>query len=173
MAFLNKQISRFHRRRWVILAMLPLAILNGQPVVGCICADGTFKTDCPAMRETAKHVDTNDCCGAGCCAGHDVPEPSHSCCDGAAPEKNGDHSQRTGHAELAGNGCCQPAVDAPVPPPLVSAVQVADEHHSPALAILPIDAFPPLDALSAARQVEDDTGCPPTDLVITLRHLLI
>lgn len=155
--------------------MLPLAILNGQPIVGCICADGTFKTDCPAMRETAGQADTGDCCAASRCRRQVAQTQPPSCCQRAAD--NTECATRAEHRanepEVAGKGCCQPALEAPVPPRLVSVVQVADDHHLPALATVLAEAFVRLDAVSAARQVEDDTGQSPIDLVITLRHLLI
>jgi hypothetical protein len=155
--------------------MLPLAILNGQPVVGCICADGTFKTNCPAMRETAETASADDCCGAGCCARQETQETSHTCCDAAARETNdASRSQEpTDKHVLASKSCCQPAVEAAVPPPLVSAVQMVDDHHLLAPATLPAATVVGINAVSTCRQVDDDTGRPPTDLVITLGHLLI
>jgi hypothetical protein len=158
------------RRRLIVLAMLPVVIAGGQPVVGCICADGRLKTDCPAIRAKACHAETMDG-QAPCCA----PATQPSCCQGAAGTAvdTSDAQARAGGSAAAPHRCCRPAIEAAVPPQLVAAVRVVDDHHLLALSIVPHDGSVPRAAATAGRWLEDDAARPPTDLVIALGRLLI
>lgn len=167
--------SRFAGGRFraiVIWSMVPLAFWNGSPTFGCVCADGNFKTNCPALaarvlEETRQPSKSQNCCC--CCAdkGLDlsVCHSEPQCCEHA--DSSGDESQ------VCGKNCCKPVVRAPLLPPVVGAVQFADDHHLPALHAFTLESTVTLDATRVDHPVVSDTYPPPGDLVITLRRLVI
>jgi hypothetical protein len=157
--------------------MVPLAALNSRPVVGCICADGHYEAACPNLRKPlGQTAGGKCCCTAACCASHGTDAPQHRCCEDsqACPtDSTRSDLSDSGCLTSGGKSCCHPVVQAPVSPTLVKAVQAGDVYDLPALYIASLQAGGYADVLSASQRVDDDTGQPPIDLVVTLRRLII
>jgi hypothetical protein len=141
--------------------MVLLAAVGGRPVIGCVCADGSFKTACPMLREALEH---RHCASreTTCCNHRDREESAASCC-----ESDSDTAERS----LVNTKCCHPVVQAPVLPPLGEVVSVAPDHEL-AFAALPVELNLPGIRPTCPR-VDDDTGLPAPDLVVVLRRLII
>jgi hypothetical protein len=149
-------------------------------MLGCVCADGHYKTNCPAMTKAAKQIASDSCCGgsscrAGCRADRKATEPCCSCCKRTDSSNNANpSSQDATAARLAkGNGCCHAVFEVAVPPLLLNIVQVEDVHNLPNASGLVFESFGQFDAAAFGGRVDDDTGQFPGDLVIMLRRLLI
>jgi len=148
-------------RAAVLWAMVPLAAVGGRPVIGCVCADGSYKTACPMLREALEHRGCA-CRETACCSHCGTEESTTSCC---ATESD------TAERSLVNSKCCHPVVQAPVLPPVAEVVSVTQDHE-PSFAALPVE-------LSVAEtwptriRVDDDTGLPALDLVVVLRRLII
>jgi hypothetical protein len=96
-----------------------------------------------------------------------------ACCGQPNREQTcgGCERQTSGEPSLASHQCCHPVVGAPVLPPVGDAVAVAHDRGL-VLAAVGVDS----DALGGQRahvRVDDDTGLPAPDLVVTLRRLII
>lgn len=74
-------------RKPLVWLLLPVALLTGRPMVGCVCSDGTYKVSCEKLvgnfvwpQATEKH-------GTSCC-----PATSSDSCPACHPssEKNSD-----------------------------------------------------------------------------------
>jgi hypothetical protein len=158
--------------------MVPLAFLNGWPVVGCICADGSYSSNCSMLRDsTTESASESCCCKVACCATAETDAPNPSCCQTTADSST--DSQESQSDDESGcvikhKGCCHIVVQAGELPTLLQPVRVSDDHQSSA----PLIGFDwELVNLSLASRlasfVDDDTGHCPSDLVIMLRRLVI
>ena len=165
-------------RAAIFLGMVPLVILNGWPVAGCICADGHYEASCPGCVGRARHAaaeqkpTTRSCCGRACCARAGKSESTHSCCKGhksCCKQAKG----REVNAPAIEGPCCTPVAQTQVIPVVSVSPAVVDHHQAVAV----FAAIPDLPSLAAAvhhgRCVEIDTGPPPNDLVVTLQRLII
>lgn len=169
-------------RNVVIWAMLPLAVLNGRPLLGCVCADGKYKTDCPAMAEraqddasataepTAAPTEGKSCCQPSCYADESPQEPADSCC--AASATRDENPAPTGGLSGRG-GCCHPVIESAVPPLRVGAVELDSDHDLPNPSALVFQAVEPSDARPLVGHMEGDIGPPAPGLVIVLRRLIL
>jgi hypothetical protein len=153
--------------------MVPLAFWNGSPTFGCICADGHFETNCPAlaarMREDAQQQSKSPAC-CGCCADSGLDSKASSVC---SEPQCCEHSDSSDEPQMGGKNCCKPVVRAPLLPPVVGTVQFADDHHLPALHAFTLKSAATLVATPDDHLVVSDIYPPPNDLVITLRRLVI
>jgi hypothetical protein len=165
-------------RQAVLCAMVPLAFLNGWPVVGCICADGSYSSTCSMLREsTTESASESCCCKVACCTTSETDAPKPSCCQATADypaDRKESHAGGEPGCRITHKGCCHTVVQAGELPTLSRPVQVSDHDQS----LAPLIAFawegvnrslPP----RLASFVDDDTGQCPSDLVITLRRLVI
>jgi hypothetical protein len=158
--------------------MVPLAFLNGSPVVGCICADGSYSSNCTMLREsTTKSTSEPCCCTVACCATSETDAPNPSCCqttaDSAIDNKESQADDETG-CVIKYTGCCHIVVQTGELPTLLQPVQIAEDHQSLVPLIAPLWEGVKLSLPSRlASFVDDDTGQCPSDLVITLRRLVI
>jgi hypothetical protein len=151
-------------RAFVLWAMVPVAAFGGRPVLACICVDGSYKPSCPMLRDAIEHNNRSHRESA-CCA-HRIRDQEGSensdCC----------HAQTTTAEPLLVDAqCCHPVVQAPVLPPVSDVASVALDHQL-ALDAVPVEA----DSILGRRgewRVDDDTGLPTPDLVVTLRRLVI
>lgn len=165
------------RRGWfrqaALWVMVPLAFFNGWPVVGCICGDGSYKSNCPALRQSASEITSESCCCTKACGSTAEPDIAvQSCCRTAADSKES-QSQDTTHLAVKHKGC-HIVVESGVLPLLLQPVQIVDAHQVPALfGITAWEAVKLLHAPSLATFVENDTGQHPSDLVIRLCRLVI
>jgi hypothetical protein len=143
--------------------MVPLAAIGGRPVIGCICADGSFKVSCPMLREALAH--RHGAAGETACCGHRHRE--HASCDCCGSESKSNATE----GSLVNTKCCHPVVQAPVLPPLGDLVTLGESDQR-------LSVVPPIESDSFAGPghctcVDDDTGLPKPDLVVTLRRLVI
>src|SRR4051812_24188906 len=69
-SILQRRSIRRRLRATVLLAMVPLAMLNASPLAaGCICADGHYEPVCHAGQCNAR-LSAPDCCAHhDCCSG--------------------------------------------------------------------------------------------------------
>lgn len=159
-------------RQLTLWAMVPLAFCNGWPVLGCICADGIYTSDCPALRGPASELTNELCCGKACCATAEPNRVIESCCQSASDSQQSQPDDET-RQRLNHKDCCHFVVRGGELPTLLQLVQVSDERGVLASSGTPAwDGALPL-ALQLASFVENDTGQSPSDLVITLRRLII
>lgn len=170
--------SRF--RTTVVWAMMPLAFLTGQPVSGCICADGHYEPLCraelcPGKTGAERQTTADACCGCSCCAKHSGQRNSDCCkrATGCYGRSANPHQGGTEGMGVTDNSCCTPVVRAQAIPTIVNLTRVVDDHHVPALCSVTLELPCPIHGSSAARRLERDTGSPPSDLVIILRRLVI
>lgn len=174
-ASLNRLVrSRF--RAIVAWAMVPLAVLSGRPVSGCICADGHYEPVCRAAlcagsNSTAGPRNSTSCCGCSCC-GQTLSDQSPSRCKDRTSccQKAGALHPADGRS--LSKKCCTPVVgiQAVVKAKVERATSNAVVHSLDVLA--PIASVADVQTHGPAWIVPHDTG-PPVDLVITLRRLLI
>jgi hypothetical protein len=150
--------------------MVPLALFNAWPVVGCICADGSYKPNCPALRDHARSAATaSTCCALAQNDKVDSPKSVHACCqdEPAEPPATADDER------VCGKSCCHLVVESPTPSILLVSVKI-DLGHDVLTSTTNI-----LDSPSFASNtpwqtiVENDTGQAGCDLVITLKRLII
>jgi hypothetical protein len=175
----KSSFARGRFRATVIWALVPLALWNGRPVSGCVCADGHFERNCPVlaarMRQTeGQRSERESYCGcAGCAAVGSDKKDSRSCHNETGCCERSSPSQRPDGTEVDSKNCCRPAVQSPLLPPLVTSIQLADDHHLPALLAASLESASSLGATHVRYRVDNDTGPPPRDLVVTLRRLVI
>ena len=164
--------------------MVPLAVLSGQPVYGCICADGHYELFCQAGRcpgkakaAAANPGSTAACCGCSCCADAGPKDASHACCKarvaGLARAACGHQSGNSSAQHVGNKGCCTPVVQQATVATVVAAPQALDDHWLPALYVTTLDVNVFESAAHAHGAFPPDFGSPPRDLVVTLQRLVI
>ncbi len=157
-----------HRMRIVACLMLPLAVVNGWPVMGCICADGHYEAACQQMHgqhSPAVEAEMDSCC---CCEPAEPAESEPNCCVAGAnkPAPESDDSGQLGDQ----GRCCRAVVAQRPVPPEGHSVSFDDGHDTPAYS----DACPELsEHVASCLEIVDDASRPPDDLLTTLCHLLI
>jgi len=169
--FANR-VLRGRLRAVVLWAMVPLAVVNSRPVVGCICADGHYEAACPNVHKALKQATDGSCRCLACCRAGAASETAGDCCAAQAsscPSPQG----ASGGPFVESKPCCRAVVHAPVLPPLVDSVTLDDVYRSPALDVAAPSSQRVFDAPSIGCRVDNDTGQPPLDLVITLGRLII
>ncbi len=166
-----------------VWAMIPLAVLNGRTVSGCICADGHYEATCNTSvcsGGTLNSVDTAEpaSCGCSCCA-HRADKQGGSdgcrkmsCCSRTSHRP----TQSSGGESFSDKGCCQPVSQTHVTPSVV--VKSGFDELRPS-ELLTTDAAASLQSIFAAAAHRfagthtDVCPCTVPDLVITLRKLVI
>jgi hypothetical protein len=159
-------------RQLTLWAMVPLTFCSGWPVLGCICADGNYTSDCPALRRPASELTNELCCRKACCATAEADRVIKSCCQDAADSQQSHPDDET-RCRLNHRDCCHIVVQSGELPTLLQLVQVADEHGAFISSDMPAWDGALLLALQRASFVENETGQAPCDLVIALRRLII
>lgn len=157
---LRNRVAR-RLRAFVLWAMVPLAVFGGRPVLGCLCADGSYKTSCPMLRDAIEHRNRS-CRESACCALRNCDNEDADCCQAKTT---------TAEPLLVNPQCCHPVVQAPVLPPLGDVASVTENQQLNLMA-----ATVEADSLVSPRghsRVDHDTGIPTPDLVVTLRRLII
>jgi hypothetical protein len=153
--------------------MVPLVLLNSWPAMGCICADGKFSTTCSKVRarEAGEAKNASCSCGTACCSTSEKAT-KRSCCHSSANVAEA-ASQTTSQQEsgptITGGDCCQIVwqsgdilvVQEVQPQQVVSSFETA--------AVADVEVL----LISNATCIENDTGQLASDLVVTLRRLLI
>ena len=151
----------------LLLLLAPAVLLSNRPINGCICPDGHFEQNCPRMRV---HVETapGSCCGCSCC------KDRKSCCESTCKSCcHSDRNRKPTGPEFT-RSTCSPAMLSVAVPAVVKVLKNGVDDSAPLLFDLPA-----LDSVIARSQTgryvpfDIDTGPPPTDLVMVLRHLLI
>src|SRR5687767_4377274 len=95
-------------RTLAVWAMIPLVLLSGTPVMGCVCANGQYKFLC--QRQTAATEDPATTAPCSCCPQHKDgarETASSSCC------KKAPRAASTGATVAA--RCCQEVLELPSP----------------------------------------------------------
>jgi hypothetical protein len=165
-------------RRAVVWAMAPLALLNGRPVVGCICADGHFDPACRALGSSgirqsahgASSIASRVCSRCGTTA---VPEMDRRSAGQTDCCQRHDGQHRTDGGRVRPRPCCTPVVQFHTAPAIVGPTATGDDRPAPALTLdaqLRPPAAPPRNVIHRAERSADP---PPDDLVIALRRLVI
>lgn len=172
----GKFLSRTVRRRsWALTmwAMMPLAMLNGRSVSGCMSPTGHFELgcNCQAMQDlgfgTPKNASMACGCHCACCQGKTCCRQGKSICcsqmagkDYSSPE-NG-----------VGGGHCRPVSMYVTTPVVSAAAQTTEVRHLAGLSLVSLDV--PLSAASQsmAEFAELNTG-PLDNLVVALHRFLI
>jgi hypothetical protein len=167
-----RRLRRGWLRQATVWAMAPLAFCNGWPVLGCICADGRFKSNCPALRQAAAQVASKSCCQEACGATSEPDAAIGSCCQAAADSQQSQKDDKT--RCLISHKCCRIVMQSGTLPPLLQPDPFLDGHQMPALFNEPAWQIVDLShASNRATLFESDTGQHSSDLVITLRRLVI
>lgn len=55
-------------RKPLIWMLLPVALLTGRPMVGCICSDGTYKVSCEKLVGSCRWLQAMSQNGRSCCS---------------------------------------------------------------------------------------------------------
>lgn len=176
-----KALTRFVRRRLrpaVVWAMVPLAALMASPVSGCICADGHYEQFCRAYvgrtaEGGANHGPRGTGCASSCCQ---ADEGSACCLERGRLADSHNQSVVNGSVcerSVCGSGCCTPVVQAQLIAPVATAPQLGDDLDVPAPFAAPVEPARAYSLIASGQFVEDDTGPPPGDIVVTLRRLII
>jgi hypothetical protein len=147
---------------WSALLMTPIA---ATPRVDCLCPDGQVKLFCLGFsRSTA-------CCSGSCCGQHQASAHGKraTCCGRGRHQPNA-----PGGSRIAGIPCKKSLVEGKlqVVPPTSAAAQAQATGLALVLAPVPASAAVPESGgyrLSRHRHLLP----PPTDLVISLQHLII
>lgn len=164
-----------------VWAMVPVALWNGRADGGCICADGHFEPVCKAahcpsgLQGAQVRPVQNGSCGCSCCknvearrGNAELCRTKRGCCEKSGTHDANDHAGKS----VGGEGCCTPVAQAQAVATVVPTPRIDDHQHSSALVAILQDSPGVLGAVRATRLVDVDTG-PPTNLVITLRRLVI
>ena len=174
-------LNRAYRKRlatFAIWAMVPVALWNGRAVGGCICADGHYEPFCQAALCSGSNHRTDDrsseasCCGCSCCEKTSTSRANADCCRTNTGCCRGSGGGPVGQS-LGSNGCCTPVAPTQATPAVVTGPLQGGHHESPVLLVAVLDLPSLISGAHAAVRVESDAGPPPTDLVVTLRRLVI
>jgi hypothetical protein len=189
---IGKSLFRSIRHRChaaIVWAMVPVALLSGRTVSGCIGPTGRFEPDChcAAMQEAGKNAsDTNEAgdgatCHLACCHGKCCCKGNGGCCQtthgfvtaksSSQPKDN--NLSNGGHCNLSSDGHCRPfSYFAAV---TVTSLSGQSLDLQQPVDVLPVVLHAPLtNAFTApATAVELDTGPPPDNLVVALHRWLI
>jgi len=175
---LNRSI-RSRLNAAVIWAMVPLAMISGKTVSGCMSPTGHFEPGChcEAMQETGgSEAHSNQtsisatcrchcpCCHGNCCCG----KGKVSCCTSLARnarKSNGDGLQSNDH--------CRPFAMYTVTPAVNASMPLGNMQQSANLAIVSLDLPSSLTSTTINHIDELSTGPPPDNLVVALRRFLI
>jgi hypothetical protein len=154
----------------VLWAMIPLAVLNGRMVTGCISPDGQFNPNCNCctVRSAAtKSLEQGAKQSCRCCA---TSHCSHSsCCKG----KSVAHSKLpTKHGNGFNSSSCQSVAQYLIIPTIIQNVVDHDDLVYMALDVVTAD-FTPFLAGIPQREPGIDATPPPDNLVISLQRFLI
>jgi hypothetical protein len=172
---IGKTLIRLIRRRssaLMIWAMMPLAIINGQSVSGCMSPTGHFEPSChcEAMQPAAQNASTTCPCHCPCCQGKNCCccKGKDGCCKSLARNEsrpNSDGIQSSGH--------CTPFSMYVTMTAVRPSAQSSDLLQ--AAAVLPVAWKIDLSPVPtvAAYVAELNTGPPPNNLVVTLHHWTI
>jgi hypothetical protein len=166
--------SRVHRA--AMWGMVPLALTGGWPDLGCVCADGSYLADCPALRVEAPSTAGNCRCATACPAAAESDQSVASCCKPATnllAETGQPRADQAVCALLQHGNSCHLVLRAGELPTLLQPVRPADESGIAAADVQHAAITLPSFASLTGSLVEDDTGQRPPDLVITLRRLII
>jgi hypothetical protein len=176
--FRNAAIRRLglRFRPLVVWAMLPLVVLDGRTVSGCICLDGHFDLACNTdvcSGKAAANAASLPSCGCSCCFG---AEEGADCCRKrpCCSTDSRETSQLPGDASWSDKSCCQPVSQTHVTPSVIvrSEVEVARP-----LELMTVDSAASVQSLFAEVAHHFDITradtCTAPDLVITLRKLVI
>jgi len=164
-----------------IWAMVPVALWNGRANGGCICADGHYEPLCKAALCSGNKAGTDSsasemrCCGCSCCGKPGTSRANADCCrtqTGCCRGSDRPVSDPIGES-VDSNGCCTPLAPTQAPPAVVTAPLQGGHQESPVLLVAILDSPSLVAGVRAAARVEIDAGLPPTDLVVTLRRLVI
>jgi hypothetical protein len=154
--------------------MVPLVVLNGWPAMGCICADGKFSTNCAKLRapDAAEAKNASCSCGSTCCSTWEQPAKS-SCCHASedVAKETSKTSQQESRPTINAGDCCQIVWQLGD----TFVVQEVQSNHEQAVSLFETAAIVNVVVLlnSNATCIENDTGQRASDLVVTLRRLLI
>jgi hypothetical protein len=174
MRFFGSRLLSNSLRRVALWAMVPLAGVTGWPALGCLCADGTYSRNCPRLSAAASEPVLGCCCKEACCA--QTADETRGCCKSAGHAPADPLQPTTPDAThcLTSSGCCHVVVQAGQLPTLVEQVPAPEvrELTCATIALVAHQACPWRSCFEASP-VEDDTGQRCTDLVITLRRLII
>jgi hypothetical protein len=169
-------------RDLVAIALIPVALLSGQPVNGCICADGHYAYLCRAGHRTARHQESDVASAStescSCCHHADVGKTSHDCCTEDADccgskQQEPQGAQHQVYPHISSKGCCTPVVSDAVERTLTASVQASDGHQAVALLAMMPDLLHSQLGELPGRHLLTDIRPPPDDLVVTLRRLVI
>jgi hypothetical protein len=174
----GKRLYRSLRRRcdvFIVWAMVPVALLSGRTVSGCMSPTGRFEPDChcAAMQEADGSSSTTceaspchcACChGKCCCCG----KGNAGCCKTVANKSNQQNSDG-----LHDGGHCRP-FSLFVGVTVTNANgQTSDFHQAAEMLPLAIAGSLPNPFVVSSKTVELDTGPPPNNLVVALHRWLI
>lgn len=179
---LGKQQGRLIRSRSravVLWAMIPLAILSGRPVSGCICADGHYELFCRgelhgADDSNSRHEHSgarSDACS--CCDKGSAGKDQRSCCRGKSDCCRSNSDAGGGDTRDAGKSCCTPVLRSDLASVIAGPSRLLLDRQLPTLCTA-VFALPSTGiAMGAGHPVGLDTGPPPDDLVVFLGRLRI
>ena len=167
---IHRAVTR-HCRSAVIWAMLPLAVMNGRSIAGCISPTGEFSPGChcwSTQNDSASGANNVCRCHCSCCQGKACCcKVGASCCSTAAT--NGRRSSGNGYRS---GERCRPVTAYVVSQGVKASISFVDAHQAIDLTAALIDV--PTSAPSPAHNlVGPNTGPPPDNLVIVLQRFLI
>jgi hypothetical protein len=173
----GKRLYRSLRRRCdelIVWAMIPVALLSGRSVSGCMSATGRFEPDChcASMQQmdgsacsTHQSSETKSHCS--CCHGKCCGKVHAGCCKTVAKT----NSQPNGDG-LNGGHCRPFSLFVGVTVTSTSGHSLDFQQTAEMLPVALDGTFPNFFAVST-EAVELDTGPPPENLVVALHRWLI
>ena len=167
--FIRAIRSRFQAA--VIWAMVPVAMISGRTISGCVSPSGHFELNChcsASMGDSA--APSGPChCHCPCCQGKDCcccKSKSSCCCSMAS------NARRTNGNGFQSSHCQQVSAFATTPVVNVS-TQIQDLDQSADLTLISSDVPSALARTTLEQIAELNTGPPPNNLVVALHRFLI
>jgi hypothetical protein len=170
-------LSRTVRRRCqaaMIWAMMPVMLLNGKSLSGCLSPTGHFEAGCHCQAMQLAKVSTDPqattTCRCPCCKGKTCCCAGGSCCKAKSHDTVASYALRPKGSAVQDGAHCRPYSIY-----VVASVVTNSAHldHSVLQAIVSINSPLSVVAAPVAHHFELNTGPPPDNLVVELHRFLI
>lgn len=162
-SYFSHPMAKFIKQRLrkpLIWLLLPVALLTGRPMVGCVCSDGAYKVSCEKLVGNFVWPQATEKQGTSCC-----PASNSSSCPSCHPS-----SEENNHGVSAESRCVCRGIQNHLK--LTSSTNLDRERHiSFAPLNVDVDCAPSLVALELRSPLHSDL--PPPNRVVLFLHLTI
>lgn len=148
-------------RKPLVWLLLPVALLTGRPMVGCVCSDGTYKVSCENLVGNFVWAQTAEKQRISCCAA--VSSNRCPACHSSSEKNNGGIS--------AESRCICRGIDNNLR--LTSSTNLDRERHSSFAPFNTAEDEGSLSAVTLELRSPLQSDLPPPDRVVLFLHLTI